>query len=374
MKIGFDAKRIYHNTSGLGNYGRDLIRILSEFHSENTYVLYNPKAKKVKRLISKENITEVLPDTKFWKIFSSIWRQGPIINQIKKDEIEVFHGLSGEIPNGIQNTTIKTVVTIHDLIFVRFPELYSFFDRKIHLKKVRFSVENADKIIAISEQTKRDIVKYLKIDETKIDVIYQGCHATFKEVKSTEFKEEVKLKFNLPEKFILNVGAINKRKNILSLIKSIEKIDTTLIVIGGKSSYFKVVNSYIKDNNLEKKVRFLENVTMPELSAIYQVASVFVYPSIFEGFGIPIIEALYSKTPVITSTGSCFSEAGGPDSFYVKPGDIKELTDRINLILGDEKLSNGMIKKGFEFVQKFNDDVIAENFISVYKDLILSKK
>ncbi|MCL7763075.1 glycosyltransferase family 4 protein [Polaribacter sp. Z014] len=370
MKIGFDAKRIYHNTSGLGNYGRDLVRVLSEFYPHNTYNLYNPKPKKVKRLQPKENIFEILPETKFWRKFSSIWRQGPILHQLEKDGVQIFHGLTGELPGGVQNSKIKSVVTIHDLIFIRYPKLYSFFDRIIHLKKVKFSANNADKIIAISEQTKRDIVQYLKIDAAKIDVIYQGCHATFIEEKSTVFKREVKDKFKLPEKFILNVGALNERKNILSLIKAIENIDVPLIIIGGKTSYFKVLESYIKDNQLEKKVHFLENVSMPELSAIYQLASVFVYPSVFEGFGIPIIEALYSKTPVITSTGSCFSEAGGPDSMYVTPKDVEALSSKIQLVLYDERLANNMIEKGFKFVQKFNDDVIAEKYFSIYKNLL----
>lgn len=370
MKIGFDAKRIYHNTSGLGNYGRDLVRILANYYSDNNYLLYNPKLKKVKRLLEKNNITEVLPDIKLWTKLSSIWRQGPIVKQLQRDNIDIFHGLSGEIPNGIQKTKIKSVVTIHDLIFVRFPELYSFFDRKIHLNKVKFAANNADKIIAISEQTKKDIIKFLKIDESKIEVIYQGCHGSFKEEKSLEFKTEVKQKFKLPEKFVLNVGAINERKNILSLIKSIQNIATPLIIIGGKTPYFKVLETYIKENQLQEKVRFLENVSMQELAVIYQMASVFVYPSIFEGFGIPIIEALYSKTPVITSTGSCFSEAGGPNSIYVKPKDIETLSNKIQLVLDDEKLANNMIEKGFEFVQKFNDDVIAEKYFSIYKHLL----
>lgn len=369
MKIGFDAKRIFHNTSGLGNYGRDLVRILAEFYTDNTYNLYNPKVKRVKRLQLKETIIEILPSQKIWKTFSSIWRQGPIVNQLKEDGIDVFHGLSGEIPKGIEKTSIKTVVTVHDLIFIRYPNLYSFFDRKIHLKKVQFSANNADKIIAISEQTKRDIVDYLKIDEAKIDVIYQGCHATFKEEKSSEFKREVKDKFNLPDKFVFNVGALNERKNILSLIKAIEKLEVPLIIVGGKTSYFKILENYIKEHQLENKVHFLENVSMQELSAIYQMATVFVYPSLFEGFGIPIIEALYSKTAVITSTGSCFAEAGGPDSIYVKPKDIEALENQIQLVLEDENIRNNMIEKGFEFVQKFNDDVIAKEVMTVYKAL-----
>jgi glycosyltransferase involved in cell wall biosynthesis len=370
MKIGFDAKRIFHNTSGLGNYGRDLVRILAEFYPDNIYNLYSPKPKKVKRLQLKDNIIEILPSQKIWKTLSSIWRQGPIVNQLEKDKIDVFHGLSGEIPKGIQQTSIKSVVTIHDLIFIRYPKLYSFFDRIIHLKKVRFSANNADKIIAISEQTKRDIIDYLKVDEAKIEVIYQGCHATFKEEKSVSFKNEVKDKFKLPENFILNVGALNERKNILSLIKAVEKIEIPLIIIGGKTSYFTTLETYIKEHQLENKVHFLENVSMQELSAIYQLATVFVYPSIFEGFGIPIIEALYSKTPVITSTGSCFSEAGGPDSIYVTPKDIDALVDKIQLVLDNQNIRNNMIEKGFKFVQKFNDDVIAEKYFSIYKNLL----
>jgi glycosyltransferase involved in cell wall biosynthesis len=370
MKIGFDAKRIYHNTSGLGNYGRDLVRILSEFYPRNTYYLYNPKPKRVTRLQVKENLVEILPTQKIWQKFSSIWRQGPIVNQLKKEDVAIFHGLSGEIPKGIQKTSIKTVVTIHDLIFIRYPQLYSFFDRKIHLKKVQFSASNADKIIAISEQTKRDVIQYLKIDPSKIEVIYQGCHATFKEEKSEVFKAQVKDKFTLPEKFILNVGALNERKNILSLIKAIQKIDTPLIIIGGKTSYFKVLENYIKENHLEAKVHFLENVSMLELSAIYQMASVFVYPSIFEGFGIPIIEALYSKTPVITSTGSCFSEAGGPSSIYVHPKDVKTLSAKIQLVLQDDQLATDMVEKGVQFVQKFNDAVIADHYFTVYKEVL----
>lgn len=369
MRIGFDAKRIYHNTTGLGNYGRNLIRILSEFYPNNIYNLYNPKPKKVKRLPQKKNILEVLPNTKIWKILSSIWRQGPIVTQLETDAIEVFHGLTGEIPKGIDKTSIKTVVTIHDLIYIRYPKLYSFFDRIIHLEKVKFSTKKADKIIAISAQTKRDIIKYLKIDEAKIVVIYQGCHTVFKEEKSAKFKDEVTLKFNLPEKFILNVGAINERKNILSLIKSVEKLDTSLVIVGSKTSYFKVINKYIKQQRLQDKIIFLEETSMLELSAIYQMATVFVYPSVFEGFGIPIIEALFSKTPVITSTGSCFSEAGGPDSIYVKPNDVIELTRKINKVLSDEKLRDKMSEKGFKFVQKFNDEEIAKNIMQVYKEL-----
>lgn len=370
MKIGFDAKRIYHNRTGLGNYSRDLVSILSKKVLENTYYLYNPKNKKIDRLDNAENIIEVLPKSWIWKQCSSIWRQGPVVRQLRKDNIEVFHGLSGEIPRGLESTKIKSVVTIHDLIFIRYPELYKFMDRKIHFKKFLFAVKNADVVVAISEQTKRDVVAFLGIDPNKIRVIYQGCHNFFKTECSIEFKKNVEDKFSLPKKFILNVGTIEERKNLMTLVKAIKDLDVVLVVVGGKTPYFKEVLEYIEENKIHKKVKFLENVDLKELVALYQMASLFVYPSVFEGFGIPIIEALYSKTPVITSTGSCFSEAGGANSIYVNPNDIEDLSNKISLVLKDEKLRDDMIDKGFKFVQKFNDDMIAQKYGSIYNSLI----
>ncbi len=370
MRIGFDGKRAFHNATGLGNYSRDLLKILATHFSDNEYFVYNTKPKKIDRLSSFKNIIEKLPESNFWKKFSSIWRQGPIVKQLKKDNLDVYHGLSGEIPRGIQKTGISTVVTIHDLIFVRYPKLYSFFDRKIHFNKFKYAAEKADKVIAISEQTKNDIVDFLKIDASKIEVIYQGCHSVFKEQISDDFKTRVKEKFKLPENFILNVGTIEERKNLLSILKAIKSLNTDLVVVGRKTEYYQRIESYLKENNLSNRVHFLEGVALKELASIYQMADIFVYPSIFEGFGIPIIEALYSKTPVITTKGGVFPEAGGPNSCYVNPNNTEEFSEAIEEILKDKSLHNEMVEKGYTFVQKFNDDVIANNIMKLYRSII----
>ena len=370
MKIGFDGKRAFHNATGLGNYSRDLLKILAAYFSDNEYYVYNTKPKKIDRLSGFQNLIEKLPESAFWKKFSSVWRQGPILKQLKKDQIELYHGLSGEIPRGIEKSGIPSVVTIHDLIFVRYPELYSFFDRKIHFNKFKYAAENADKVIAISEQTKNDIIEFLGIEAFKIEVIYQGCHNIFKEEVTEVEKSRVKEKFNLPENFILNVGTIEERKNLLSVVKSIKNLETHLVVIGRKTGYYQTVLKYIEDNNLNNRVHFLEGVALNELATIYQMADIFVYPSIFEGFGIPIIEALYSKTPVITSKGGVFPEAGGPNSCYVDPNNTDEFSKAIENILNDESLRNNMVEKGHTFVQKFNDDVIADNIMQLYRSIL----
>jgi glycosyltransferase involved in cell wall biosynthesis len=374
MNIGFDAKRIFHNKTGLGNYSRDLVCLLSNIHPKSNFFLYNPKDKKIDRLENNKNVIEVLPTSLFWKKISSIWRLGPVVKQLVADRIQVFHGLSGELPKGLAAANIKSVVTIHDLIFMRYPKLYSYIDSKIHYKKFLHAVNKADQIIAISEQTKRDVVSFLNVDPSKIKVIYQGCNQLFKTEQSHVFKEDVRKKFKLPNQFILNVGTIETRKNSMLIVKAIKDIDTVLVVIGGETPYYHEVKEYIDTENMKDKVVFLNDVALEELVAIYQMANVFVYPSIFEGFGIPIIEALYCKTPVITSVGGCFPEAGGPHSIYINPFDEKELQGKIIEVLSNAELRNTMADRGYEFVQKFNDNIIAEEMMNVYKGLIKDEK
>ena len=371
MIIGFDAKRFFHNKTGLGNYSRDLIRILAQYHPENTYLLYNPKPKKIDRIsIDGKIIVEHLPETKNNKKLSSLWRLFSVSSQIKKDKVEIYHGLSGEIPVGLYKTGVKPVVTIHDLIFMRYPNLYSFFDRKIQYFKFKYAVNKADLVIAISEQTKKDIVTYLNINPEKIKLIYQGCAQEFKEEIPSEFTELTRKKYNLNSNFVLNVGTIEKRKNVLSVIKAIKDIDTQLVIIGKKTSYFNEISNYISENNLQNKVVFLENVELKELASIYRMATIFIYPSVFEGFGIPIIEALYSKTPVITSKGGCFLEAGGDNSIYINALNSEEIRVQIVELLANTEKRDFLKQKGYEFAQKFNDDKIAKNWIDTYNELL----
>jgi glycosyltransferase involved in cell wall biosynthesis len=290
-----------------------------------------------------------------------------------KDGIQIFHGLSGEIPYGLKKKGIKTVVTVHDLIFMRYPQFYSFFDRNIHKAKARYAVKNADVVVAVSEQTKSDVIEFFGIDPSKIKVIYQGCHEMFKQIFSTTEKDEVRQKFNLPKNYILNVGTIEARKNILIGVKAIKDIDTHLVIVGSETSYFKEVKSYIYENNLSSKVTFLKGVTTQELAILYQAASLFIYPSLFEGFGIPIIEALFSGTPVISSEGGCFAEAGGSSSMYVNPQSPEALKAAINIVLNNEALSATMIENGYAYAQRFTPESIANSFADVYNDIIAIK-
>ncbi|WP_353168997.1 glycosyltransferase family 1 protein [Flavobacterium sp.] len=371
MNIGFEAKRVFHNKTGLGNYSRDLVRILSNYFPDNNYFLYNPKKFKKTLFVSNNtNIFERNPISKFNQKFKNYWRQNTVVKDLVKDEIILYHGLSGELPAGLAKNGIKSIVTIHDLIFVRYPKLYSFFDRKIHFYKFKKAANNADLIIAISEQTKKDIISFLNIDASKIIVVYQGCQDVFKKDYSELDKQLVSKKHNLPQKFVLNVGTIEERKNALTIVKAIINLDIDLVLIGKKTDYTDKIHQYIIENKLEKRVHFLKCLSRTDLAIIYQLATVFVYPSLFEGFGIPIIEALYSKTPVITSKGGVFPEAAGPSSLYISPFDVKDLSDKIALVLQDSSLASKMKEEGWQFVQQFNDEEIARNIINCYQKVL----
>lgn len=362
MKIAFDAKRFFHNTSGLGNYSRDLIRILSQYYPENEYLLLNKNSSERGREILEKTNVKFVPTSK-----GNLSRQLKMGKDAQKAGANVFHGLSGELPLKWGKEPIKKIVTIHDLIFMRYPQYYSFFDRKIHLWKFKKAAMTADKIIAISEQTKRDIITYLKVPESKIEVIYQGCHKAFKEQQPDDVIQAVKEKFNLPKRYILNVGTIEDRKNLLNIVKGISGTEIPLVVVGRKTNYYKKVEAFIQKNKMEKQVLFLEGVSMEELAVIYKLADVFVYPSFFEGFGIPVIEALFSKTATITSNTSCLPEAGGKDSVYIDPCNYVDIGAKIKFLWENESERKRRAEKSFEFVQKFNDEPIAAQLMELYK-------
>ncbi|RNL54117.1 glycosyltransferase family 4 protein [Pedobacter jejuensis] len=370
LKIGFDGKRAANNLTGLGNYSRSLIEALAKQFPENEYLVYSPKVKSAKQIdsfLSNENVTLKLPQSG-----NFLWRSLNILKDLAKDNVQLYHGLSHEIPFAIQHTRIKSVVTIHDLIFLRYPQYYSFIDRKLYKWKSISACKRADKIIAISEKTKADVVEFYGVNADKIEVIYQSCDDSFKKPFDTATLSRIKAKYKLPEKFILNVGTIEERKNLKLIVQALKDVneDYKLVVIGKKTTYFKVVKQEIERLELQKRVIFLENIPFADLPGIYQMANLFVYPSFYEGFGIPIIEALYSGIPTIAATGSCLEEAGGPDSIYINPNHKDELALEINKVLESPILQKEMKAKGLEFVQKFNSPLVTQQLMNCYKNIL----
>lgn len=373
MNIGFDGKRAANNLTGLGNYSRSLIRQLAEFFPQNQYFVYTPQLQEQPQISSffkKDHILLKLPSK---KQFRWLWRSIGIKKQLSEDQIDIYHGLSNEIPLGIQRLPLKTVVTIHDLIFLRLPQTYSITNRTIYNLKARYACKHADRIIAISQQTKNDIIAFYGTDPAKIEVIYQSCDDTFKTLVPEADKAAVRSKYGLPDKYFLYVGTIEARKNLLLIVQAMRSVnpDYKLVVIGRRQAYAKEVDREITASGLTGRVLFLTGIPAADLPCIYQMASIFLYPSFYEGFGIPVIEALYSGVPVIAASGSCLEEAGGPDSIYVGPRDAAAMSAAIRSILDDPERASMMSRRGLLYVQQFNTSSLSRQLMDCYRNMML---
>lgn len=287
---------------------------------------------------------------------------------IARDGIDIFHGLSNELPADIARASCKTVVTIHDLIFKSHPEYYHFTDRKIYDHKFRRACDVADRVIAVSEYTKREILRYYNTPEEKIDVVYQGCDKAFSAPIEPDKLEQVRRQYNLPGEYLLCVGSIEERKNLMLLARALKKLSRRymVVVVGRRTAYMDKVGKYIDDNGLSQNFLFLHYVAFADLPSIYRMARAFAYPSRIEGFGIPMLEALCSGVPAIGCSGSCLEESGGKDSLYVDPDDADGMAAAISAVMNDVRLRETMITRGREYAKHFDDKALCDNLMAVY--------
>lgn len=368
MVIGYDAKRAFNNSSGLGNYSRFIIESVQRLLPEHETLLFTPKINS--RYATFTSGKNIVSPRGGYKLIPSLWRAKFCTTDIKKHQIDVFHGLSNELPYGIEKTNAKKVVTVHDLIFKRFPEFYKNpFDVKAYDKKFSHACNVADKIIAISQQTKNDIIHYYGIDEEKVVVIYQDCDSQFHQIVTDLEKQTVKLKYKLPNKFILSVGTIEKRKNQLSTIRALADLhdaSINLVLIGKETEYQQEVINEAKRLHVEHRVQIINNADFIDFPAIYQQAFCKVYPSHFEGFGIPILEALNSNIPIITSTGSCFSEVGGDVALYADSTDYKAIATHLKALIEHPDKRKEIISKTQDQAMKFRAENTITSLSKVY--------
>jgi len=371
MRIGFDAKRAFNNYSGLGNYSRYIISNVCRFYPENECFLYTPSIADPDLFHEPEGTILKLPKTRVGKYARSYWRSFRLTSWLGNDSVDIYHGLSNEIPHGIHRTGIRSVITIHDLIFLERPELYRVFDRYVYRKKVEYGARSATRIIAVSEQTRQDIVRLLKVDESRIRVVYQGCHRQFYSRVSSEALQYTRQRFDLPEEYLLYVGTIEERKNLCKIVEALHhgKIDCPLVVVGRKTPYFNQVKGYIEKNRINN-IQFLDQVQVSDLPAIYQGSKGFIYPSSYEGFGIPILEALNSGVPVITSIGGCLEETAGKGGLLIDPMDRDQMIDAIRKVLEDSGLRDRLIREGGAHALRFREEETIPTLYNVYLECL----
>jgi len=371
MRIGFDAKRAFNNFSGLGNYSRYIISNVCRFYPENDCILYTPEIPENGLFQEPEGAVVKKPRTWIGKYARSYWRSFRLIHWLGKDAVDIYHGLSNELPYGIHRTPIRSVITIHDLIFLEHPELYKPFDRYVYKKKVEYGARAANRIIAVSGQTKQDIMRFLNVEESRIRIVYQGCNRQFYSRVSEEGRKQARHQFNLPSSYLLYVGTIEERKNLLKVVQAMHhgKIDVPLVVVGRKTSYFNQVKSYIEQHGMDR-VQFLEQVQSSDLPAIYQGSRGFIYPSSYEGFGIPILEALNSGVPVITSRGGCLEETAGKGGIFINPEDREEMIHAIRQVLENTTLRERMIREGRDHALLYREEQTIPSLYNVYLECL----
>ncbi len=368
MRIGFDAKRAFHNATGLGNYARDVLRVLvAHGPAEHDYVAYTPPGGRIAFALDGARFRVATPGGPLGRALPAVWRQRGIVRDLRRDGIALFHGLTGELPLGIGRAGIASVVTIHDLIFERHPELYAAIDRRIYRWKARSAVARADLVVAISEQTRRDLVDLYGVPAERVRVVYQGCHAAFRAAPAPDALAAVARAHALPPRFVLSVGTIERRKNLLLAVRALAGLPgVPLVVVGRETEYAAEVRAAVAASGLGERVRFLRGLSTADLAALYRLADVLVYPSIFEGFGIPIVEALASGTPVVTTRGGCFAEAGGPGSAYVGADDVEGMRAALASIWEDPARRARMREAGLAHAARFEDAAIARGLLEAY--------
>lgn len=373
--IGFDAKRIVRNGTGLGSYGRTLVNDLAQ-RQDLALRLYAPDKGRDdlrSQIVERPNVSFCYPHfSSSIHLPSSWWRMKGVVTDLQRDGVQLYHGLSGELPIGIRKSGIRSVVTIHDLIFLRHPEFYNWVDTKIYAWKFRQTLREADHVIAISECTKRDILYYGDIDEQKISIVYQSFAPRFSVEVSEEQRTQVRSAYQLPQRYILNVGSIEARKNILQAVQALPLLpdDVALVMVGRHTPYTDQVLQYVREHHLEERVRVLHGVPDEHLPMLYALAESFVYPSVYEGFGIPIIEAISCGLPVVACLGSCLEEAGGPDSLYVQPGNVEAMAAAIRLTLVGAEGRELRIENSKKYIRRFSGCNVADQVVNVYQSLL----
>jgi glycosyltransferase involved in cell wall biosynthesis len=376
MRIGLDAKRAFHNTSGLGEYSRNLVRALHQHQPADQLLLYTPsvgQAGGFGHYCHDKPQLQVI-EAPFAPL-GGYWRAFGLAHRLKRDQLDLYHGLSHDLPFSLAKLPIKTVVSIHDLINYRYPENYSWADRRLYDLKLKNAVKQADGVIAISEQTKADVVRFLGVPTDRVRVVYQSVSVLYAQRASEAAKAAVREQYRLHRPFVLNVSSFNERKNQLQLVHAYARIRTSVdhdLVLVGQGGRAKArVQAYIDRHQLGRWVRILDQVGFADLPTLYQCADLFVYPSRFEGFGIPIAEAMYARVPVLAARNSSLVEVGGEHCTYFSTDDETELAETMRAMLQGRPDLAMMVAANFvHATSRFNLAQFGENTYQVYHEIL----
>jgi len=377
MRIAIDA-RMGHTRVGMGVYVRGLISHLGAIDKENEYFVIVQKGKEADFVPEQDNFSKWGTSISYENHFTrDLWEQAYLPLKLHKAKIDVYHGPNYVLP--ILGDT-GMVLTAYDMISFATPEWYKRISRFRVQRLLKMSVKRAHKIITGSENSKRDIIKILGVPKEKVRVVYIGVDDIYKPVNDKHQLDSAKVRYKIAGRFILHVGSLSPRKNIPQLIDAYNRLpaeileEYQLVIVGKRSWKADEIFAKVKQLRLEDKVVFTGFVEDRDLPLLMNRAALLALPSLYEGFGIPPLEAMACGTPVVASNTSSIPEVVGNAALLFDPYNVEEMADAMHRALTDEQLRSDLRQKGFERVKQFSWERAARETLAVYEEVYDAKR
>lgn len=364
MIIGIDTRIPTRNKTGIAYLLDNIIPIILEKDDLNSYKLIGSSFG-----INKKNVKIFSLPRIVQRGFNLFWKYiffPPIEFLIGKTDIFFFTNFV-DIPSYAK----KRVLLIADMSFKKYPQFTERKNLNFLNRNVGTAIKRSDRIITISENAKKEICDFYKVPSEKVDVVYPGCPKSIKKIDDLDLIEELKNKLGVEKKYILFVGTLEPRKNLKRLVEAYDllgdklKQEYQLVLCGGKGWYYDEIFDIVREHQLEKHIIFTGYASESDLSLWYSGASALVYPSFYEGFGIPVLEAFTCGIPVVCSNTSSLPEVGGDAVVYCDPNNIENIRDSIKNILEDDGLRKTNIQRGYDQLKQFSWDDSAKRILNI---------
>jgi glycosyltransferase involved in cell wall biosynthesis len=377
MRIGVDYTAAVQQGGGIGRYTRNLIRTLTELDRQNEYRLFVAGGWGEGDGLGawSENVRiRSLPVSDRW--LNVLWQRLrlPVPVQVITGTLDLFHSPDFVLP---PTGRIPTILTVHDLSFLRVPEFFVPGFREYLERAVTHAAVRAQHILADSKSTGRDLVELLGVEEQRVSVVYPGVETEFRPISNAEELKRVRDRYHLPPRFVLGLSTLQPRKNFEGLIKAFGHLmdskgtqpefrDLHLVIAGGKGWMYEELLALPEEMGLSERVHFPGFVEDDALPALYTQADVFAFPSWYEGFGIPVLEAMACQTPVVAADNSSLPEAVGDAGLMVDAADIDGLTQALGRAIEDVALRERLVAAGQEQVRRFSWKASAQRLLNIY--------
>lgn len=371
MRIAIDA-RMGHSRVGIGVYVRGLLNNLSKIDKENNYYIIINENKRESFVPEQDNFHKIYTNVRYSDYLRrDLWEQFYLPWKLYKNKVDIYHGPCHSLPIFAK---IKMIITIHDMMSFKGEYFKPISSNRVQ-NLIKISAKRAQKIITVSKKSKMDIIRILKIPEDKIKVIYNGVDSEYKQINDKSRLDSIKEKYGINRKFIQYIGSLKANKNIPRLIEAYSRLPESilrkyaLVITGGKGWKSDEIFSKVKQLNLENNIIFTGFVDDSELPLLLNAATLLVFPSLYEGFGIPPLEAMACGVPVIASNTSSIPEVVGSAALLFDPYIVEEIFTSLHRTLTDKQLRNELIQKGFERVKFFSWKNTARQTLEIYEEV-----